>query len=87
MLSVYIERHTKAVPRNQFPVTFMNKNLIHLPLRTFIKADKRPIIKLSTYRLNNGPSPKCRLKGRAPCSVCFETEPDWIEKLSLIVLA
>lgn len=87
MLSVYIERHTKAVPRNQFPVTFMNKNLIHLPLRTFIKADKRPIIKLSTYRLTNGPSPKCRLKGRAPCSVCFETEPGWIEKLSLIVLA
>lgn len=37
-VSVYIKQHTKALPRNQFPVTFMNKNLIHLPLNTFIKS-------------------------------------------------
>ena len=39
MFTVYTEEHTKAMPRNQFPLTFMNKNLIHLPLCTFIKAD------------------------------------------------
>ena len=41
MFTVYTQQHTKAMPRNQFPLTFMNKNLIHLPLCAFIKEDKR----------------------------------------------
>lgn len=41
MFPVYIQQQTKAMPENQFPPTFMNKNLIHLRPCTFTKADKR----------------------------------------------
>lgn len=43
MLPVYIKQNTEATPLRQYPVTFMNKNLIHLPLCTLVKADKSPV--------------------------------------------
>lgn len=43
LLPVYIKQHTEATPARQFPVTFMNRNLIHLSLCTFTKADESPV--------------------------------------------
>ena len=69
MLTVYIQQHTKAMPGNQFPLTFLNKNLIYLPLRTFIKGRQAlsgdgwgPIIKLSSTP-QQWSEHKCRRRG------------------------
>lgn len=55
LLSVYIKQQTEATPATQFPPTFMNKNLSHLSLWTFIRAKSRTIIKLSSLLLLSTP--------------------------------
>lgn len=59
MSTVYIKQHTKATPRNQFPVTFMNKNLIRLPSEHIHEGRRElrgDLLSSCPHHFNNGQS-------------------------------